>query len=367
MRIGVDASMLSGHMTGIGRYVSSLSKALLEQGAELYFYSFENEKKKIAGSETIYRVARILFLQSIVPLKVLKDDIDIFWGGAHRLPRFLSKDIAQVVTVHDLVWKYAAHTMRPMSRAVDKVMMRQAVCQADRILTVSKNTCNDIVEEYPWVADRIRVVRPGLKKLPSLDDFLYDSFFLNSVQSYILFVGTLEPRKNLARLLEAYGKLSWALRQQYPLVVVGDSGWGNVNIHHLIQKFDLEGTVYVTGFVSDAQLAYLYSRARLLAMPSLYEGFGLPILEAMMYGVPALASNISSMPEVVGNGGILVNPFDVDSIKNAMIKLLVDNDFYEKLSAHALLRSQNFTWEKAARETLAVFQEALREKRDKVS
>jgi glycosyltransferase involved in cell wall biosynthesis len=274
----------------------------------------------------------------------------------------LPKRIAQVVTIHDLVWRYAPHTMKPLSSIADKIMIGKAIRSADRVLVVSENTGRDVSIQYRSAATRVRLVKPGIARLPKPQD-LSELRSIGIDRPYVLFVGTLEPRKNLERLLEAYGHLPMSVRQQYPLVVVGGKGWGHVDVHHFVRSFNLEGLVHVTGFVSDEQLSTLYAHARLVAMPSLYEGFGLPLIEAMSYGVPVLTSNISSLPEVAGDAGVLIDPFNVSSIAAGLVRVLTDDTLHEILSASALSRSKLFSWDKAAQGALAVFQEAVNERR----
>jgi len=140
---------------------------------------------------------------------------------------------------------------------------------------------------------------------------------LGIVKPYVLFVGTLEPRKNLRRLLGAWAGLPAALRQSHQLVIAGGKGWGGVDVPQLVQALGLGDTALVLGYVSDAQLAGLYAHARFLAMPSLYEGFGLPLVESMAHGVPVLTANCSAMPEVAGDAGVLVNPLSEPDIASA--------------------------------------------------
>ncbi|MFN2185417.1 MAG: glycosyltransferase family 4 protein, partial [Anaerolineae bacterium] len=180
---------------------------------------------------------------------------------------------------------------------------------------------------------------------------------------YVLFVGTLEPRKNLRRLLRAYALLDEALRTRHQLVIAGGRGWGGVDIHALIREAGLDGQVVATGYVEDRQLATLYAHACFLAMPSLYEGFGLPLVEAMGFGVPVLTSNVASMPDVAGDAGLLVNPLDERAIAAGLSSLLTDTDHRERLAARAKANAGRFSWRKAARETWAVMEEAVEVRR----
>ena len=176
---------------------------------------------------------------------------------------------------------------------------------------------------------------------------------------YFIFVGTLEPRKNLRRLLEAFAALPEQTRGQVQMVIAGDRGWGGVDVGAWITELGLERHVVVTGRVSDRQLATLYEHALFLAMPSLYEGFGFPVVEAMSRGVPALTANISSLPEAAGEGGLLVDPHSVASIAKGLTTMITNDAVRESLAAKAILSASRFSWEKSAREALEVFAEAI--------
>ena len=168
----------------------------------------------------------------------------------------------------------------------------------------------------------------------------------------------MEPRKNLQRLLQAYAALNANVRDHARLVIAGGKGWGGVDIASMVRAMHLEGQVVYTGYVNEMQLATLYAHARFLAMPSLYEGFGLPLVEAMSFGVPVLTSNRSSLPEVAGDAGVLVDPFDVHSIAEGLFSLLCDNVYRDHLASRAIPNAKRFTWQNAARDMWAVFEEA---------
>lgn len=366
MRVGIDARLLSEKVTGIGRYTAELTRKLVEQPGEFYIYSpqpvvagsWRQDNVVLRSGNFRSRAGRMLWSQSCLPFWAAKDRVNVFWGTTHRLPRYLPDSVARVVTIHDLVWKHAGETMRPLSRWLEKKLMPEALRLADRVIADSYSTLNGLVEEFPESRDRIRVVYPGATELPeplgfqSLADLGID-------RPYFLFVGTLEPRKNLRRLLEAFSHINGTIRNKALLVIAGGKGWGGVDLDTLVRERGLVGNVLAVGYVNDAQLATLYSHALFLAMPSIYEGFGLPLVEAMSFGVPVLTSATSSLPEVAGDAGILVDPLDAFSIANGLMCMLGNDVNREQLAAKAKARAERFTWEKAARETWAVFQEAV--------
>jgi glycosyltransferase involved in cell wall biosynthesis len=304
----------------------------------------------------------MLWSQTVLPRAAARDGVNVFWGATHRLPRFLPARIARVVTIHDLVWKHAGETMRPLSLWMEKRLMPEAVRLADRILAVSQNTADDLLAEYPAARDKVRVVHLGVTSLQS-PDTPASLLPLGIEKPYFLFVGTLEPRKNLRRLLAAFAQIPLSVRQRHQLVIVGGKGWGGVNVPAIVAELGLADNVRLPGYVSDAQLATLYAHARFLAMPSVYEGFGLPLLEAMSQGVPVLTSHASSLPEVAGDAGVLVDPLNEGSIAEGLLTLLMNEEKRSALAARARANAERFSWQTAAIKTRAVFAEALAERR----
>ena len=288
--------------------------------------------------------------------------MDVFWGTTHRIPRLLPARVARVVTVHDLVWRHASETMRPTNRVMDQWLMPQALRMADRVIAVSASTKADLESEFPQIRGRVRVVHLGPTTMPQPHG--RESLqALGINRPYLLFVGTLEPRKNLERLLEAFGSIPESLKDRYQLVIAGGKGWGKIDLPSLVHGLGLDRSVCMTGFVTDEQLSTLYAHAYMLAMPSLYEGFGLPLLEAMSFGVPVLTSNISSLPEVAGDAAIFVDPLNTGSIAAGLTQALTNHTLHAALSAHAKERAKLFSWDKAATEVQEVFREAIEERR----
>jgi alpha-1,3-rhamnosyl/mannosyltransferase len=176
---------------------------------------------------------------------------------------------------------------------------------------------------------------------------------------YVLSVGTLEPRKNLATLFAAYGGLPADLRQRFPLVVAGMKGWGTEGLMKSAQSLIQRGELRLLGYVEDELIPPLYAGAAAFCYPSRYEGFGLPALEAMASGVPVLTSNRTSLPEVVGDAGIMVDPDDVDGMRERLRELLEDRAYAENLGRLGLARAQTFSWDRCARETFSVYQQVM--------
>jgi glycosyltransferase involved in cell wall biosynthesis len=369
MRIGVDARNLVHNVTGISRYLLETCRMLSSFGHEIIYYF--PEKPKSCPPElqsTIVRVAncsgglrRMFWGQTILPHLARCDEIDVFWGPAHRLPSLLDRRIPRVVTIHDLVWHHARSTMRLQGWLGDRYLMSPAIHTADRIVVVSQATADSVHSMFPGAARKLRVIYPGLTSVQSVgsDAFLEENGIAGP---FALFIGTLEPRKNLMRLLEAYARLPTTTKQKLLLVIAGGKGWHMGDIRSNIQRLGINDYIRLTGYVSDLNLWLLYRNARLLVMPSIYEGFGLPIIEANAMGVPAITSNCSSMPEVAGGSALLVDPFDVAEISAALQALAVDDNLHLQLSQNARVNAKRFNWSESTRALVAVLEEAIAER-----
>jgi glycosyltransferase involved in cell wall biosynthesis len=243
---------------------------------------------------------------------------------------------------------------------MDRHLMPMAVRLADRVICVSQHTASELTSQCPYAQDKTRVVHEGTTVFSDSTDSLNSlKLAVDLSRPYFLFVGTVEPRKNLGRLIEAYAHLHPEIRQVADLVVIGGKGWGGVNVESLSEQHGIADRVKVLGYVNDQQLSVLYSKALFLAMPSLYEGFGLPLLEAMSWGTPVLTSQISSMPEIAGEAAVFVDPESIESISSGLRKLLVDKALRRLLGEAGRQRVRQFSWDVTAKKTLEVFEQAI--------
>jgi glycosyltransferase involved in cell wall biosynthesis len=372
-RIGVDARHLSEKITGIGRYTLEILSRLTLTGHEWFLYShkpiiigdWKMDNVHLCTDNFPGRMLRMLWAQSVMPYRASQDNVDLFWSPAHRLPTLLPSRIARVVTIHDLVWKHAGETMRPLSCWLDSTLMPEAVRLADRVIAVSAHTAKDLLKEMPFAQGKVRSIPLGVSLLAPVTS-RESLVSLGLEEPYFLFVGTLEPRKNLARLMEAFSRLPDSLKLRAVLAIAGGAGWGSVDVAKLAEKFGVQDRVRVLGYVSEEQLAALYTHALFLAMPSLYEGFGLPLIEAMSRGTPILTSNCASMPEVAGDAGILVDPHDVSAITQGLSEFLGNDVKRSALASRARANVDRFSWDRSADETLLVFEEAISARRSKL-
>lgn len=276
----------------------------------------------------------------------------VFWSPAHYMPRFTGGK--GVVTIHDLAYEYFPKLFLPSDLYKLKHWSRQAVEQANQVIAVSEATKRDLLALYDLSDDKVQVVHNGFDsdifnisskaKRSLLDNFQLSAF------NYLLFLGTIQPRKNAIKLVRAFHLLK---EQGYPgkLVLAGGIGWMADETLSVIKNSKVSKDIIMTGYVSDETRKALYTYADVYVLPSLYEGFGVPAIEAMACGAPVAVANNSSLPEVVGEAGVLFNASDPSDIVSAVMKLKQDRVGWGKKS---LQRAKQFSWEKCARETLKI-------------
>lgn len=341
--------------SGIGRYIIGIAQALATRGHQIVLYLPMLPHRTVPSidwadivrtSTATSLVTRLIWSQTTLPAQARRDGLDLFWGPAHRLPWASIGNVPRVITIHDLVWRHAADTMRWRTYLGETLLMRRSVAQADLVLVDSNATGADLHSLLPHLTAQIQTIYPGHDAPPPADAPADDD--------YILFVGTVEPRKNLKRLLEAWQLLSPEIVQQTRLLVVGAKGWGGKKESDMAVFAD-DPSIALKGFVSEPELNTLYAGARGLVMPSLYEGFGFPIVEAQARGVPVLTSNVSSMPEIAGPDAILVDPSSISSIRDGLTTLLTLDPIDSVRRQRAIGNARRFTWEKAAADAEHLF------------
>lgn len=369
MKIAVDTGAYAADEAGIARYIGCTLGAmqaratnedrwfLYGRGQAVHSLGSTMACAKVYDDRLPRHAGRLASLATSLPIWTLRDKPDVFWGPAHRLPLWLPRNTARVVTIHDLCWLKAPQTMRTTSRRLDATLMPRALRQADRIIAVSQATANDLAQTFTWAASRVVVVNEGASLLPAPQERSALAS-LGISAPYILFVGTLEPRKNLPRLLEAFAAWRHAAHDVPKLVIAGGRGWGSETLEDRCNSLGLRDHVRWVGRVDDQQLATLYAHAMFLAMPSLYEGFGLPLVEAMAMGTPVLTSNVAAMPEVAGSAGLLVDPLSTQSICTGLRHLAEDTSVRDGLALHARQQAERYSWIRCAQETLTVLREA---------
>jgi glycosyltransferase involved in cell wall biosynthesis len=292
-------------------------------------------------------------------------DVDVFHSSDVLL--WKQATALNVITIHDLTALLLPGCHTANTREMQAHVYKFAQKHADRVIAVSEATKGDIVTHLGIPSERVRVVHNGVTSAfhPIQDTKVARALApLGLVpDSYILHVGTIEPRKNLVRLVEAYSQVRKAILLSTPkLVLVGAKGWQFQGVFKRIEALNLENDVIFLDKVPTNLLPALYNGATLFVYPSLYEGFGLPPLEAMACGAPVIASNTSSLPEIVGDAGMLIDPIDVQALTVALVTLLKDAELCADMSARGMVQAGKFSWERAARETLHIYQNGAREK-----
>ena len=361
MLIGIDASRaVRARRTGTETYALHLIRGLLELGLShryrLYFNQPPSPELIPPGPHWEPRVMPFPRLWTHVRLswEMARRPPDVLFVPAHVLP--IVRPRRTVVTVHDLGYRHYPAAHRSLDRFYLDLSTRYHVRAASHILADSQATRNDLVGEYGADPARITVVYPGVDKtLRHVDD----SAAIAAVREkygihgeYVLYVGTLHPRKNLVRLIEAFSLLKSGVK----LVIAGQKGWLYDRIFARVQELGIEQRAIFTGYVADADLPALLSGARVFAFPSLYEGFGLPVLEAMACGVPVVCSNVSSLPEVAGDAALLVDPLDTGAWVAALERALTDEELRAELIRRGYAQVRRFSWRRAAEETLKVLE-----------
>ncbi|MGK0498840.1 MAG: glycosyltransferase involved in cell wall biosynthesis [Oceanicoccus sp.] len=358
LRIAVDARPLALPMVGITRYTFELLQRLLVASPHEWFLYLDRPSihplpdlpnVHIRAGNCQRNATSTLFAQWFFPRWAKQDQVDIFWSPRHHLPLLLASPIKTLVTIHDLVWHFYPETMSTLGRYLEKALMPLSVRRADKVIAVSQATSAALMEV-------LGVDNHSLQTIPLASHFTGEISepAESAAENYFLFVGTLEPRKNLQRLLQAFAK---ALNEDLSITtlkIVGGNGWGGIDIEDLARDYGLENNIELLGRVDNEQLQALYQQAYALLMPSLYEGFGLPLLESMGFGVPVISSNVSSMPEVVGKGGLLVDPLSVDEIANALLLITLDQHLYSDLTKSARKQAGQYSWDATTVSTLAI-------------
>ena len=362
MLIGIDASRaVAVQRTGTENYSLYLIRAMLALEKEHEYRLYCNIPPlpgllgELRGVEVVAMPFPRLWTHLRLSWEMARCPPKVLFVPAHVLP--LIHPQRSVVTVHDLGYRYYPETHGAWSRWYLEWSTRYHARVARHIIADSKATMCDLMRHYRVPAERITVVYPGrgAEVSPVADpERLRDVRTRDGIPGdYLLYVGTIQPRKNLTRLVEAYALLLEGTRgREVSLVIAGKRGWLCEEIFERVTALGLKSCVIMPGYVAPEDLAALLSGARAFVLPSLYEGFGFPVLEAMTCGVPVICSNVSSLPEVAGGASLLVDPLSVESIRQAMDRVLTDEALRARLVTRGFAQANRFSWERCARETL---------------
>jgi glycosyltransferase involved in cell wall biosynthesis len=353
---------------GIGRYSTNLvihlsdqlpSRDLcvfLPQGAPRRWTARVREVWAPFPTPNVY--LRALWEQTVVPAQAAALRLDVYHAPNHMLP--LGLTCPAVVTIHDLFY-LERDLHRRRNQAYLAVMTKLALRRATLVIAASEYTRRAVEARYPEVVGRVEVVYPGIDRglrrptPPQLERFRSR---IGLEDKYVLSVGTLEPRKNLVRLIDAFGRMVEEGQMQHRLVLVGALGWKTQALEKALARSRYRERIHCVGHVSDAELACWYAGADVFVYPSLKEGFGVPPVEAMTLGAPVVTSNTTSLPEVVGQAALQVDPYDVEAIAAAMLRVVREECLAEELRRAGQERARRYDWPESARRHLALYRRA---------
>ncbi|MDC0458037.1 glycosyltransferase family 4 protein [Alphaproteobacteria bacterium] len=348
LRFGVDVSCLTGHLTGIGKYTYQvLSQLHLSKEFEIYYYSYQKPNKinlqnlhfHKSRFMSFHKHLRLLWTNFNLPSQLKIDKIDVFWFPSPRIPLFLPKNVKTIVTIHDFVYKFVPHTMKFYSLIMDQLYVPFSIKKSSKIICISQSTRKDLSVFYPDHYYKSFMIGVGISKKTTISKNLH-------YKKYILFVGTIEPRKNILTLIKAYKLLPVEIRADHKLIIAGHQGWGAVNISETIKKYNLIKDVIYLKSVKDDELTYLYKNAICFVFPSLYEGLGIPLLEAMVSGLPIISSKINSSQEITNNCGYYFESRNIKELHSIIKRVLLDKKIRSEMSVLSLKQAKTFDWEK---------------------
>ncbi len=363
MRIGIDARLIFYQTAGIGQYILRLTEALAEIDHQDEFVLFQSRKDRSRLVTAANFQRRILWTPS-------HHRFETTWMSAELLPHHLdvlhSPDFIppshtrypSVITVHDLAFLLYPGFLTPQS-ARYYGQVDGAARRAHHIIAVSQSTKRDVMRLLGVPDEKVTVIyeapQPIFRQLDHMEARQHVAAQYSIAGDFVLFVSTIEPRKNLPTLLKAFRRMLDVYHPQVTLAVAGQQGWLTEQVNQTVTELQLGECVRFLGAVPKEELLYLYNAARIYVLPSFYEGFGLPPLEAMACGTPVVVSNSSSLPEVVGDAAQLVDPNDVEAWSVALWRVLSDEGLRAEMCEKGLRRASSFSWQRAARETLGVY------------
>ncbi len=368
-RIVVDSIPLLSPLTGIGRYTYEISKELEKQdtlNVSFFYGYFSKNLLQHRNKSNLRNFFKSLFTtnqlikksaQKILTFsnKIFTSKYDLYWEP-NFIPLNNLKARKTVTSVHDFSFiLYKEYHPKERIEYFEKYFFNNIV-RSDMIITGSEFSKKEILERLDFQENQVRVIYHGIdhhlfkiQNDPKVD--------LDLPKKFILSVGSIEPRKNLIGLIKAYNQLSKEIKEEYHLVLVGFKGWNNKEIMEIINQN--KEYIHYLGYISDKELVNVYNLASLFVYPSFYEGFGLPVLEAMACGTPVITSNVSSLPEVGGDAAVYCDPYYINDIKNKIKLVLSDEILQRYMVEKGLKRAKLFSWEKTAQEHIKVFEEVL--------
>lgn len=372
MVIGIDASRANlSKRTGTEWYSYNLiiNLAKIDSQNRYFLYSKEPLQEELRDlppnfkNKVLNWPPRRLWTQIRLSLEMLINPPEILFVPAHTIP--LIHPSRTITTCHDIGFERFPQLYSKTDLKYHRWAMKLAVKKAQRIIAVSQFTKNEIIDVYNINPEKVVVIYHGFNK--DIYHPIKDELKVNSIlkkykisKPFILYIGRLELKKNTPGLVKAFGILKQSKRWPHKLVLTGQEGYGSDEINKNINSFKLFNEVIKVGYIPAKDLPFIISATDLFILPSFYEGFGLPVLEAMACGCPVIASRIASLPEIVGEAGFLVNPRNPEDIMRAMDRVLEDQNLREQMIQKGFKWVQNFSWEKSALKTLEVLKSMMK-------
>ncbi|MBI5606426.1 MAG: glycosyltransferase family 4 protein [Deltaproteobacteria bacterium] len=367
LNIGIIYGGISEQKAGMDHYLHQVLLTMKRMAPDHRYVLIDHRRQKTPFKEKFEQVVLDLprspmrvtrWNLQIVPNVLSQFDL-VFSPGLYG-PVRIPKGVASVMVVHDLTRYLFPYffPFNPTQKLLDLLAYPAMLRRYDHLLTVSRATRQDLMTRFKVPEEKITVAYHGAEEAfqpqgtPTVEESLWKSHKLK--KPFILFLGTLEPRKNIPTLLKAFAGI--LDRIPHDLVLVGQKGWKWEPIFQEINRLDLKSRVHWTGYVSDLDRVVFYNAADFMVFPSWYEGFGMPLLEAMQCGCPVITSRVSAMPEVVGEAGLLIDPGRIEELQTAMLRLVQEPGLAEKLRKAGLEQARKFSWETSARLTLEVFE-----------
>jgi glycosyltransferase involved in cell wall biosynthesis len=366
MKIVINALGPAKVKAGIGNYIFNLISELSkidDKNKYIIFAAIENKDFYRTANKNFFvininfwgrnRFIRILWEQLILPFKLIEFKADILFSSGFICP--IIKTAINVLTIHDMTFFSHPDVHTFFKKIYFPFMIKRSANRSEKIIAVSHNTKKEIIKYAGINENKIVVTHLSANNFPQNDienekKFLEEKYGINT--EYLLFVGMIEPRKNINLIIEALGKIT---DKSVKLVIVGKKGWMVDDLFEEIKVKKLENRVIFTGFVPDEELELFYKNAKVFLYPSLYEGFGIPVLEAMKAGCPVITSNISSLPEVAGDAAIQIKPQNSEELVNAIDSITKDKNMRNELIEKGLENAEKFSWGTTAKQTLEIF------------
>lgn len=376
MKIGLEIQPILKNKTGVGWYTQNIienlqNDNLLFEGYGFNFLNRNNIMESLLNIQFDTKINKLMpygvyrRLWDMIPVsynKIFNSKADIYHFFNYIVPPKIEGKV--IVTVYDMVYKLFPETMtRKNYNRLDKELTR-SISRADKVITISENSKKEILQYFDINEQKIDIIYPGIDneiytRKYNINDEKKVKQKYNLPENYILYLGTLEPRKNIIRIIDAYYELNNKIKD-IKLVLAGSKGWMYDDIFKKIKDYGLEDKVIITGYIDEEDKPLLYKMSNAFVFPSLYEGFGMPVLEAMASGVPVITSNTSSLPEVVGDAGFLTDLYNTKELADAIIEVLENEELRAKMIDKGLKQSQKFSWKKSAKKLIEIYKEVGR-------